>query len=63
MSLGEKAVCIAATLLIFFACGAVSHGIPMESMLGIRSIGWMWIPFFVPLGFGALFMWFIFSKR
>lgn len=63
MSVGVKAVFVAAMLLIFFAGGAVSHGVPLESMLGIRSIGWMWIPFFLPLGFGAFFMWLIFSKR
>jgi len=58
-----KAVFVAALVLIFVACGTISYGVPAGQILGVRNIGWMWIPFFVPFGFGILFTWLIFGKK
>jgi len=53
-------------LFMFFGGGAMTGGIHSGGTPGsdgMRGIGWMWIPVFLPFGLGILFGWLIFGKK
>jgi len=53
-------------LFMFFGGGAMTGGIPgggMPGSDGMRGIGWMGIPVFLPFGLGILLGWLIFGQR
>lgn len=55
-----------AVLFTFFSGGAMTGGVTSSGMPGsdgMRGIGWMWIPIFLPFGLGVLMGWFIFGKK
>jgi hypothetical protein len=52
------------TLFMFFGGGVMTGGFTgMPGSDGMRRIGWMWIPIFLPFGLGILLGWFIFGKK
>ncbi|MDO8704564.1 MAG: hypothetical protein Q7J84_06385 [Sulfuricaulis sp.] len=53
-------------LFIFLGDGAMTGRVPSGGMPGsdgMRAIGWMWIPIFLPIGLGILFGRFILGKN